>query len=106
MWECACQDIPVWDVSAANHRGQIDDRVASHAGLVEPWVLADQMTGQETTMGAPRNCHLLCVELATFQDHFDSKLAGRKTWSNYENICVVLARKERHKKISKSEVFV
>lgn len=79
MWECACQDVPVWDVSAANHRGQIDDRIASHAGLVEPWVLANQMTGQETTVGAPGNSHLLRVELATFKDTFNSKLVGGKT---------------------------
>ncbi len=76
MWECASQDVPVWDICAANHRGQIDDGVASHTGLVEPWVLTNQMTGQETTMGAPRNCYLLHVELATFQNAFNSKLVG------------------------------
>lgn len=84
MWECACQEVPVWDVSAANHGGQIDDRVASHAGLVEPWVLANQMTGQETTVGASGNCHLLCVKLATFKDTFNSKLVGGKTWRGCE----------------------
>lgn len=69
---------PVWDVSAANHRGQIGDRVASHTDFVEPGVLANQMTAQETTMGAPRDYYLLRVELATFQNTFNSKLVGRK----------------------------
>lgn len=80
MWarveECACQDVPVWNVCAANHRGQIDDRVASHAGLVEAWILANQMTGQETTVGAPSNCHLLHVKLASFENTFNRKLEG------------------------------
>lgn len=84
--ECAHQDIPVWDVCAADHRCQIDDGVASHTGLVEPWVLANQMTGQETTVGAPRNGHLLHVELAAFQNTFNRKLLGRKTWKNLKHL--------------------
>ena len=83
-WECACQDIPVWDVSAANHGGQIGDGVASHACLVEPWVLTNQMTGQETAMRAPSNCHLAHVELCTFENTFNSELVGRKT---RDNVC-------------------
>lgn len=95
IWECACRDVPVWDVRATNHRGQIDDGVASHTGLVEPWVLTNQMTGQETTMGAPRNCYLLHVELDTFQNAFNSKLVGRKTLKNYKRTFVVV-KTERH----------
>lgn len=94
---------PVWDVSAANHRGQIGDRVASHADFVELGVLANQMTAQETTMGAPRNYYLLRVELATFQNTFNSKLVGRKTQRKCKRIFVVVM-KERHMEMSKSEV--
>lgn len=94
---------PVWDVSAANHRGQIGDRVASHADFVELGVLANQMTAQETTMGAPRNYYLLRVELATFQNTFNSKLVGRKTRRKCKRIFVVVM-KERHMEMSKSEV--
>lgn len=77
-YETACKDIPVGDVSASDHGGYIGDRVACHTGLVEPWVLANQMTGQETTMGAPTKCQLLRVQFFIFQDTFNSKLAGRK----------------------------
>lgn len=61
------------------------------------------MTGQETTMGAPSNCHLLHVELATFQDTFNSKLGKEKTWENCKRIFIV-ENKERHMEIGKSEV--
>lgn len=73
-----CPDAPVGNVGAANHRGYIDDRVACHTHFVEAWILANQMTDQETTMGASRKCHLLCVESATFQNAFYSKLEGKR----------------------------
>lgn len=71
-------DVPVWNVSAADHGGQIDDRVASHADLVEPWILTNKMAGQETTMGATRYDNPLPVKLATFEDAFNSKLGGEE----------------------------
>jgi len=72
------EHLPVWDVCAADHGGHIDDRVAGHTGLVEPGVLANQMTGQETAVGAPRHCYFVNVELANFQNTFNCKLVGRK----------------------------
>lgn len=75
-------DAPVWNVSAADHGGQIDDRVASHADLVEPWILTNEMTGQETTVGATRYDNPLWVKLTTFQDTFNGKLGemGKKNY--------------------------
>lgn len=80
-------DVPVWNVSAANHGGQIDDRVASHADLVEPWILTNEMTGQETTVGATRYDNPLWVKLTTFQDTFNGKLG--ETIENYYILGVI-----------------
>lgn len=71
------ENVPVWNVSATDHGGKIDDWVASHADLVEAWVLTNKVTGQETTMGAARYGYPLWVKLATFQDTFNGKLVGK-----------------------------
>lgn len=88
VWEYAWQDLPVWYVCAANHGGQVDNRVASHTSLVEFWVLSDQMTGQETPVRASTNCHFLHVEVVTFQHTFNCKLVATKA----ENKCKTFQR--------------
>ena len=98
VWEYACQDIPVWDVCAANHGGKIGDGVARHTGLVEAWVLANEMTGQETTMGAPGNCHLLRVELVAFQNTFNSELVGKTIWKECRKPFVVEKKRRKEEK--------
>lgn len=58
--------LPVSNVSTANHRCQVDDWIPSHTCLVEIWVLANQMTSQESTMRAPRNYNLLSIKVPLF----------------------------------------
>lgn len=70
--------IPVWNVSAADHGGQIGDGVASHADLVKAWILANEMAGQETTVGATRYDNPLPIKLTTFKNTFNGKLGEKQ----------------------------
>lgn len=76
-------DVPVWNVSAADHGSKIDDGVASHADLVEPGILTNEVTGQEAPMGSARYDYPLWVKPPTFQDTFNGKLVEKRKNIDY-----------------------
>lgn len=74
---CVCvrtPDVPVGNVGAADHGGQVGDGVARHTHLVEAGVLTNQVAGQEAAVRASAQRHLVAVKPAASQQTFHSKL--------------------------------
>lgn len=67
-------DVPVRNVSAANHGGQVGDGVARHTHLVEVGVLTNQVADQEATVRAATQRHLVAVKPSASHKTFNSKL--------------------------------
>lgn len=60
--------LPVRNVCAADHGGQIRDRISCHTRLVKLRILSNQMTSQKSTVRASHHSDLLLVKVTLLQN--------------------------------------